>query len=79
EPSAESVFQDALDLPLADREAYVRHQCAGNASLQEEVLTLLAHFQRAEGGVLDRPAVPDLGLGAMAPGPHFRYCRRPER
>ena len=45
----ESVFHEALERPHSEREAYVRHACAGDRELHREVTSLLAsHNDDAE-------------------------------
>jgi serine/threonine protein kinase/Tol biopolymer transport system component len=43
----ESVFQEALQRDPAERDAYVREACHGDAGLQREVFSLLANHQEA--------------------------------
>ncbi|MGH7578041.1 MAG: protein kinase domain-containing protein [Longimicrobiales bacterium] len=51
------VLDGALDLSPADRDAFVREACGGDAALRRDVVRLLRSSERAEGTVLDRPAV----------------------
>lgn len=68
----QSVFHRALESAAADRMAIVHAACGGDATLREEVLSLLAAHDSA-GTFLDRaepaesPALPD-GAGLLAPG-----------
>ena len=49
------IFQVALDLPPADRAAYLRETCAGNQEVMAEVESLLASVDDA-GAFLSEPA-----------------------
>jgi dienelactone hydrolase len=63
----DEVFQGALDLPLAERDAFVRRECAGDAELGRAVDRLLCSHERAEAaGFMERPA---FGPGADATSP----------
>jgi len=60
-----TVLRDALGLSPAEREAYVRARCAGDAGLRDEVLTLL----RLDAGIdtaFDAPLDPVRILGERA-------------
>ena len=57
----DAVFQEALDLPAADRAAFLDRACAGDADLRREVELLLSADQRA-GDFIEAPA--DAGVGA---------------
>ena len=52
---AKRVFESALDLPVAERAAYVDKACAGNAALLEEVRSLLT-WHKGSTGFLETPA-----------------------
>jgi len=39
----ETLFQEALELPIAERESYLRTACAGDPSLYDAVASLMAH------------------------------------
>jgi non-specific serine/threonine protein kinase/serine/threonine-protein kinase len=52
---AKRVFEAALDLPVADRAAFIDHACGGNAALLEEVRSLLA-WHKGSTGFLETPA-----------------------
>ena len=54
----ESVFHAALDLPLADRSAYVRQACNGNEALLAEVSSLLSSVEKSN-GFMDQPALAE--------------------
>jgi eukaryotic-like serine/threonine-protein kinase len=45
----ESVFHAALDLPQADRSAYLRQACNGDEALLAEVSSLLSKFENSNG------------------------------
>ena len=68
----QSVFHRALECDAADRIAVIQAACGGDATLREEVLSLLAAHDSA-GTFLDRgepaesPALPD-GTSLLAPG-----------
>ena len=49
EPGAAEVFEAALDLKPAERDAFLDRACAGNQALRNKVATLLAADARAEG------------------------------
>lgn len=60
----ESVFFDALDLPVEERERFVRDRCAGDSNSAEEVLSLLeAHF---DGPPLIDGSLLTLGMKILA-------------
>ena len=46
--SLEELFESALDLPTAEREAFLSRECAGDSSLKAAVLRLLASDKLAE-------------------------------
>ena len=53
----QTLFLQAVELPRADRQAFLDKECAGNRELREQVEAfLLAHDQPE--GVLDRPLLP---------------------
>jgi eukaryotic-like serine/threonine-protein kinase len=52
---AKRVFEAALDLPEADRPAFVDSACGGNAALRDEVRSLLT-WHRGSTGFLETPA-----------------------
>jgi eukaryotic-like serine/threonine-protein kinase len=52
----ESIFHAALDLPVADRDAYIRHACNGDEVLLAEVSSLLATAENGN-GFIDEPAL----------------------
>ena len=54
---AEEIYQEALDLPNSEQEAFVIRECGGNETLHSEVRALLTHYQRAEGQFLEQPPV----------------------
>src|SRR5262245_7004629 len=54
-PQANSIFLQALEQPPAEREAFVRQACGTDASLQEQVQSLLSASEQA-GGFLESPA-----------------------
>src|SRR6516162_9967849 len=67
----ESIFAAALELPVADRAAFLDKACAGNSALRREVANLLrAHDRTGDGLELtqiqarvrepDAPSLPDL-------------------
>jgi eukaryotic-like serine/threonine-protein kinase len=43
------LLQSALDVPAAERDAFLRHACAGEQRLEEDVRSLLAAHDRADG------------------------------
>ena len=64
---AKRVFESALDLPVAERAAYVDKACAGNPALLEEVRSLLT-WHKGSTGFLETPAgrVTDLPAEAAS-------------
>ena len=52
----DSLLQSVLERPPEEREAFLRHACAGDEALEREVQSLLAAQQEA-GGFLDSPAI----------------------
>src|SRR5262249_29222908 len=59
------LFEAALELPPADRAAFLDRACGPDAALQQRVEALLGRHDHA-GSFLERPAAP---RGALAPGP----------
>jgi len=55
-PKADEIFLDALELPADQRRAYVDAACGGDDQIREEVESLLAAHDEAE-GFLERPAL----------------------
>src|ERR1017187_7900787 len=53
---ADDLLQAALEHPPAERDAFLRHACAGDAAMEREVRSLLASQQRA-GSFLENPAI----------------------
>ena len=60
----DQLLQSALDLPAAERDAYLRNACAGDQRLEEEVRSLLAAHDRAD-KFLAAPAI-DLAARELA-------------
>src|SRR5215469_8019803 len=52
----DNLLQSALEQPRGERESFLRRVCAGDKSLEREVLSLLASQERA-GGFLETPAI----------------------
>src|SRR5262245_32072237 len=52
-----TVFHDAIQRPAAERRQYLDQQCGDEAPLRNEVESLLAAHERAE-GFLDPPILP---------------------
>ena len=52
----DSLFQSALERPLADRDAFLRQACAGDQELEREVRELLTSDKGA-GTFLETPAM----------------------
>ena len=61
-----SLFQAALDLPPADRAAYLREACEGDAALRREVESLIDRTSSA-GSFIEEP---------LCPGPRRSLTRR---
>src|ERR1051325_2704369 len=60
----EKLFHTALELPPADRSAYLASACDGDKSLCDEVESLIAAYEGAE-GFIEEPAF-DLGMNLMS-------------
>jgi len=60
----DDVLKSVLDLPPEEREAFLRHACAGDQALEREVRSLLASDRQA-GRFLDHPAI-EVAARAMA-------------
>ena len=54
EQLASTIFEEALELPPSQRDAWVAEKCGDDAGLCKEVRQLLAAHERA-GGILDQP------------------------
>jgi serine/threonine protein kinase/dipeptidyl aminopeptidase/acylaminoacyl peptidase len=52
----DSVLQAVLECPPLERDAFLRRVCDGDASLESEVRSLLASYEKAE-NFLERPAI----------------------
>jgi serine/threonine protein kinase len=52
----DALLQSALDRPRAERDAFLREACVGNAALEREVRSLLDSYEQA-GPFLERPAI----------------------
>jgi serine/threonine protein kinase/Tol biopolymer transport system component len=52
----DDLLQAALERPPGDRDAFLRQACAGDATLEQEIRSLLASRQEA-GSFLERPAI----------------------
>jgi non-specific serine/threonine protein kinase/serine/threonine-protein kinase len=63
---AKRVFEAAIDLPEAQRAAFVESACAGNAALRDEVQSLLSWHQGST-GFLETPASKVASLPADPP------------
>jgi hypothetical protein len=50
------LLQSALDIPVAEREIFLRNACGGDDQLEREVRSLLAAHDRA-GSFLGAPAI----------------------
>src|SRR5262245_49530634 len=60
----DQVLQSALDMPAVERDAYLRSACGGDQPLEDEVRSLLAAHDRAD-GFLGAPAI-DLAARELA-------------
>ena len=60
----DELLQSALDIPAVERDAYLRNACGGDQRLEEEVRSLLAAHDRAD-GFLAAPAI-DLAARELA-------------
>ncbi len=66
-PNAKDIFADAIELPPAAREEFVRRACAGNAAVLVEVKQLIGIHEGA-GKFLDTPTIQK-AAGQIAEGP----------
>jgi serine/threonine protein kinase len=62
----DSLFQSVLERPLAERDAFLRHACAGDESLERELRALLSAEPEAK-HFLERPAI-ELAALSLAHG-----------
>ena len=60
----EEVFHEALELPAAERDRYLRNSCSGNNALYDEVCSLLAAWEKSQ-EFLEKPAL-EFGLRVLA-------------
>jgi len=60
----ESVFHAVLDLPAAERAAYLAQACSGDESLHAEVSSLISALDSSD-GFMEQPAL-NLGLNVLA-------------
>ena len=60
----EDVFHAALDVPAAERDAYVARACGGDESLYAEVCSLISE-ENTHNGFMDQPAL-DLGMKVLS-------------
>src|SRR5688572_16808479 len=60
----DQLLQFALGIPAVERDAYLRDACGGDQRLEEEVRSLLAAYDRAD-GFLGVPAI-DLAARELA-------------
>lgn len=56
----EQLFDDALDLPTTERDAFLREHCGDDEGLRREVAELLAADDEADGTVVTAPKAEDL-------------------
>ena len=52
----ENLLQSALELPIGDREAFLRQACSADEAMEREVRSLLDSYREA-GSFLERPAI----------------------
>src|ERR1043166_6370331 len=67
EQREEAVFEATLQLPVAQRAAYLDRTCADDADLRHRVEMLLGAFERA-GGFMKQPAVSLASIGGEGQG-----------
>jgi serine/threonine protein kinase len=70
----DNLLQSALAHPPAERAGFLRQACAGDESLEREVLSLMAAHQDA-GSFLDRPAM-EVAARALADGGNPEFAGR---
>lgn len=77
---AEELFQQAMDLPPEQREAFLQEHCANEPSVASEVRSLLAIAESQLNGFLSRPVPPTAPGKASAAPPsrigHYTILRR---
>ena len=61
-----AIFLSVLDIPDADRPKFLADACGGDADVEREVVSLLAHDVEA-GSFCETPAAGLLGVGALPP------------
>jgi len=66
----DNLLQSVLDLPEAEREAFLRNACAGDPALEREVRSILAS-QRQAGTFLENPAIEDAASELAARAERF--------
>ena len=79
----DSLLQSVLERPLAEREAFLRHACAGDEPLEREVRALLSAEPQAK-NFLERPAIDvaaqgELGIRAESRRAAFACDQRQRR
>src|SRR5262245_23176177 len=60
----QALFLQAVELPTADRQAFLDQQCEGDSELREQIETFLLVHDKPD-GFLDRPLLP---VGFAEPG-----------
>ncbi len=68
----ESIFDQALSIPIAERAAFLDRLCGGDYELRQRVEALLAAYEASSSNVLDRPAEQ------VAPGVTGPHVPQPE-
>jgi len=74
----EDIVNDALDLPMARRDDFVRDACADNATLLAEVMSLVAAYDSA-GDFLETPPAVDADMESDLAGRDIGAYRLVER
>ena len=64
---SERLFQDALDIPPAERQEFLDRSCGGDAEVRLEVEALLRHYESARDGALNEPVFTGMTEGDDTP------------
>src|SRR5580765_8664487 len=66
---AKEILAEALEIPLSEREVFVRERSGGDQTLSDEVLSLLAHYDPSSDFLEESPHLNDPDeLADLVPG-----------